>query len=65
MKTAMAKILPFKRPTPQQKNDSKTLCHNDFHKWRVVTKKRFDVKQGRLVTVLCCTRYSKEKTRLL
>lgn len=61
----MAKILPFARPTPQQKNAGKTLCHNDFHKWRVATEKRFDVKRGRLVTVLCCTRCGKEKTRLL
>ncbi|OGI42183.1 MAG: hypothetical protein A2150_05520 [Candidatus Muproteobacteria bacterium RBG_16_64_11] len=78
----MATILPFKKPTPQQKNAGKTLCHNEFHKWQVATDarhgwrkcgkrrssfsaKRFDVKQGQLVTVLRCLRCGKEKTRLL
>ncbi|MBI5612628.1 MAG: hypothetical protein HY942_06155 [Gammaproteobacteria bacterium] len=61
----MATILPFKKPTPQQKNAGKTLCHNEFHKWQVATEKRFDVKQGQLVTVLRCARCGKEKTRLL
>jgi len=31
----------------------------------VFSAKRFDVKQGRLVTVLCCTRRGRQKTRML
>jgi hypothetical protein len=30
-----------------------------------VTEKKFDVKQGKLVTVFCCQRCGKEKIKLL
>ena len=43
----------------------KTLCHHGFHKWKSVTAKRFDVKQGKLVTVERCIRCNEERTRLL
>lgn len=56
----MADILPFKRPKPAPKQ-SKTLCRSGFHKWKVVTSKKFDVKQGRLVTVSRCQRCGEEK----
>lgn len=57
----MTNILPFKRPSPQQKHKGKTLCRSGFHKWQVVTNKQFDVKQGRLVTVYRCTRCGQQK----
>lgn len=61
----MAKILSFKKPAPREKNRGKTLCLHDFHKWQVVAERKFDVKQGRLVTQYRCARCGKEKTELL
>ncbi|WP_188149843.1 hypothetical protein [Teredinibacter waterburyi] len=61
----MADILPFKRKTPAEKHKGKSLCVHGFHKWVVQTEKKFDVKQGKLVTVYRCARCSKEKTKLL
>ncbi len=61
----MAKILAFRKPSAREKNRGKTLCANDFHRWQVVTEKRFDVKRGRLVTVLRCARCGKERLDLL
>ena len=55
----MADILPFKRP--QKKKPRKGLCQHGFHKWEIVTDKQFDVKQGKLVTVLRCARCGKQK----
>jgi len=57
----MADILPFKKKTPAEKHKGKSLCRSGFHKWRVVTSKKFDVKQGRLVTVYQCERCDKVK----
>lgn len=61
----MSKILEFRKPSPKAKNKGKTLCLHDFHKWKVVTKTQFDVKQGKLVSVLRCERCGKEKTQLV
>ena len=61
----MTKILAFKKPTLQEKNKAKTLCLHNFHKWKVVSERKFDIKQGRLVTLLRCKRCGKEKTNLL
>ncbi|MBI3560524.1 MAG: hypothetical protein HY080_02240 [Gammaproteobacteria bacterium] len=41
-----------------------TLCRSGFHKWKTVTDKRFDVRQGKLITVQRCTRCDEERTRL-
>lgn len=61
----MADILPFKRPKPADKHKGKTLCRSGFHKWKVVTSKKFDVKQGKLVTVSRCQRCGQEKVEAL
>lgn len=61
----MAKILKFKKPSPKDRNKGKTLCLHDFHKWKVVSERKFDVKRGRLVTLYCCERCGKEKTELV
>ncbi len=53
-----------RRPPAVTAAEGNTLCRSGFHKWKVVTEKRFDVRQGRLVTVLCCERCGKEKTEL-
>jgi hypothetical protein len=55
----MADILPFKRP--EKKTPKKGLCQHGFHRWQVCKEKQFDVKQGRLVTVLRCERCGIEK----
>lgn len=60
----MTNILRFRKPSPQDRNRGKTLCLHDFHKWKIVTARKFDVKQGRLVTLYRCQRCGKEKTEL-
>ncbi|MEE4380901.1 MAG: hypothetical protein V2J02_02810 [Pseudomonadales bacterium] len=40
----------------QAKAQGRTLCERGFHKWSVDRSTRFDTKQGRLVTVVRCTR---------
>jgi hypothetical protein len=34
------------------------------HKWQVVSERQFDVRHGKLVTLLRCARCGKEKTEL-
>ncbi|MAN52169.1 MULTISPECIES: hypothetical protein [unclassified Marinimicrobium] len=58
-------VIAFKRPSAKEKHKGKTLCRSGFHKWKVVTERKFDVKQGKLVTQLRCTRCSKEKVEAL
>ncbi len=57
----MGDVLPFKRPSAQEKHKGKTLCRSGFHKWVVVKENQFDVKQGRLITLLRCSRCGQEK----
>lgn len=59
----MGDILEFKRPSPKEKHKGKTLCREGFHKWKVVTEQKFDVKQGKLVTLYECARCGKRKVK--
>ncbi|MDH5181589.1 MAG: hypothetical protein OEZ39_17390 [Gammaproteobacteria bacterium] len=52
----MGEIIQFKKPKAKDKHKGKTLCRNGFHKWEPLKDKPFDVKQGKLVTVLRCIR---------
>lgn len=52
----MGDIIPFKKPKAAEKHKHKTLCKSGFHKWRVESENRFDVKQGKLVTAYRCER---------
>lgn len=61
----MGDVVSFRRPKPSQKADGKTLCRHSFHKWEVWKEKQFDVKQGRLITVLRCKRCGVSKTKAL
>lgn len=61
----MSNILKFKKKTPAEKHKGRPLCRSGFHKWKVVTESKFDVKQGRLVTVQQCVRCAKEKVTAL
>ncbi len=60
----MAIILDFRKPPARDRNRGKTLCTRGFHRWRVAKGRRFDVKQGKLVTVLRCERCGEEKLEL-
>jgi hypothetical protein len=53
-------IKAFKRA----RADRKTLCSSGFHKWQTATEKRFDVKQGKLVSTERCLRCGVERNRL-
>ena len=61
----MAQILKFKKPSLKEKNKGKTLCKNGFHKWVISKEKQFDVKQGKLVTLLKCKRCDATKVRTI
>jgi hypothetical protein len=52
----VADVLPFKKRSLKEKAKGRTLCGRGFHKWVVDKQQRFDVKQGRLVTVHRCQR---------
>jgi len=60
----MGDVVPFKRKSLKEKHKGKTLCKHGFHKWEVVTASRFDVKKGKLVTVMRCSRCGEEKHTL-
>ncbi len=60
----MGEIVKFRRPNPKTKAEGKTLCKSGFHKWRIVTERKFDVKRGKLVTLSRCERCGKERTQL-
>ena len=52
----MSNIIQFKKKTAKEKHGKRILCQNGFHKWEVVTEQKFDVKEGKLVTVYKCKR---------
>lgn len=58
----MADIIQFKKPAATDKAKGKTLCKRGFHKWVVDKDKRFDSRQGRLVTDYRCERCGVVKT---
>jgi len=47
----------------QQRQKHTTLCASGFHKWTPCKDKQFDVKQGKLVTVLRCERCGESKVK--
>ena len=61
----MGNILTFKKKTPSEKHKGKSLCRSGFHKWEILSEKKFDVKQGKLVTVYQCKRCDKQKVVVL
>ncbi|KZY28877.1 hypothetical protein A3752_10985 [Oleiphilus sp. HI0081] len=60
----MSNVIPFKKPSPKAKHKGKTLCKSGFHKWKVISNSKFDVKQGKLVTVSKCQRCGLVKNEL-
>lgn len=68
----MADILEFKPRSATQKKKKQQkaakqqlMCRNGHHQWQVETKQKFDVKQGKLVTVLACKICGAKQTKLL
>ena len=59
----MGEVLRFKKPKPGEKHQGKTLCAHGFHKWKVLSENRFDVKQGKLVTSFACERCGAVKNK--
>lgn len=57
----MADVLPFKRPSPKKQHKGKSLCREGHHKWQVDKARKFDVKQGKLVTLYRCARCGRER----
>ena len=60
----MGEIIKFRKPSLREKAEGKTLCKSGFHKWKIMNERKFDVKQGKLVTLRRCERCGKEKTEL-
>jgi hypothetical protein len=56
----VVKIKNWKR----ERADGKTLCGSGFHKWQTLSERRFDVKQGKLVSAERCTRCGTERNKL-
>lgn len=52
----MGEIIPFKKPKASEKHAGRGLCASGFHKWEACKEKPFDVKAGKLVTLLRCKR---------
>ncbi len=61
----MGDIVKFKKPSLREKAEGKTLCKSGFHKWKVVTEQKFDVKRGKLVTLQRCERCGEEQIKLI
>ena len=59
----MGDVVRFRKPTAAEKAKGKTLCRRGFHKWVVMNERRFDVRQGRLVTAYECSRCGAVKTQ--
>ncbi|HSW51706.1 MAG TPA: hypothetical protein VLG93_00630 [Sulfuricaulis sp.] len=61
----MGELIKFKKPSLRKQAEGKTLCKSGFHRWKVVTERKFDVKRGKLVTLLRCERCGEEQAKLL
>jgi hypothetical protein len=59
----MSNVVSLKK-AKQKRAEGKTLCSAGFHKWQTQSARRFDVKQGRLVSTDRCTRCGEERVRL-
>jgi len=68
MRHAVGDVVKFKgRSTSaslREKARGRTLCDSGFHAWSVESKRPFDVKLGRLVTLRRCKRCGITKTSL-
>ena len=62
----MAKVVSLKSHKQKvAKEKSKGLCRHGFHKWKILQEKRFEVSEGKLVTVYQCEHCKKQKVKKL
>ena len=59
----MGQVVQFKKQSISEKHKGNTLCRSGFHKWQIVKENRFDVKQGKLLSVYQCKRCHKVKNK--
>lgn len=59
----MGEVIQFKKPKLSTKHKGKSLCKSGFHKWEIEQAQKFDVKQGKLVTVYRCKRCNEVKNK--
>lgn len=59
----MTNVINLKK-AKQKRADGKTLCSSGFHKWEILSARRFDVKQGKLVSTERCKRCGEERIKL-
>lgn len=61
----MADVIPFRKRSAKAKHKGNMLCRSGHHKWVIDTAQKFDVKQGKLVTVYRCSRCGKTKVKAI
>ena len=61
----MGEVIQFKRPTLAEQHKGNTLFRSGFHKWVLLNENKFDVKQGKLITVYQCKRCLKTKIKAM
>jgi hypothetical protein len=59
----MSNVINLKK-VKQRRAEGKTLCGSGFHKWQLLTERRFDVKQGKLVSTQRCQRCGERRSLL-
>ncbi len=59
----MSNVINLKK-AKQKRADGKTMCTSGFHKWELLSARRFDVKQGKLVSTERCKRCGEERIKL-
>lgn len=59
----MSNVINLKK-AKQKRADGKTMCSSGFHKWELLSARRFDVKQGKLVSTERCKRCGEERIKL-
>ena len=63
----MSKVIRLdtaRRARLQDKARGVTMCQSGFHKWKPLKERRFDVREGKLVTTERCERCGLERTLL-
>lgn len=55
----MSNVLPFRKPAAPPQG----VCQHGFHRWKILTEKQFDTRQGKLVTVWRCERCGERKVK--
>jgi len=66
----MGEVLQFQRAKRRSKQlreraRGRIMCENNHHRWKLITERKFDVRQGRLVTEYRCERCGKQRLELL